>query len=85
MATVKQYVTQAWEIQKAIALKMGVDVRGEPKGVRVMLQSTLVIICVLVKLLVDKGVFTNAEVTAAFDFVRDDDYPDEPLYPPVIL
>lgn len=82
MATAKVYATQVYEIQKAIALKMGIYVAGESKQVRVVLKSTSIVFGVLMKLLVDKGLLTNAELTAAFDFVGGDAYDDEPVVPP---
>lgn len=79
MATVKQYIDQAWTIEKQVAAKYGVDLPSESKTVRVLAKATLAIICVIVKLLVDKGVFTNAELSAAFTAAGADLYDDEPV------
>lgn len=82
MATAKQYASQVFDVQRAIARKMGMTLAQESKGVRVLVKSTSIVIGVLMKLLVDKAVLTNAELTGAFAFVNDDTYPDEPIVPP---
>lgn len=79
MATAREYATQAWAIEKAIAAKMGLQLEMASKDQRITVRSLLLIIAVLMKLLVDKGVLTNAELTGAFAFIRDDTYPDEPV------
>ena len=81
MATARQYASQVYDGQRAIAAKMGVVLDTEAKGIRVVLKCTSVIFGVLMKLLVDKGLLTNADLTDAFAFVQSDSYPDEPIDP----
>ncbi len=81
MATVKQYVTQIWDRQRVIGRKLGSDVGRVDKQTRVLVLSIDVIIAVIVKVLVDKGVVTDAELLAALDAARDDIYADEPTEP----
>ena len=82
MATVKQYVHELRERAVIIALKRDVDVRGADKQTRVLFLSILTILAVVVKVLVDKGFLTNAELAAGLDAARDDTYDREPTEPP---
>lgn len=79
MATVKQYVSALSNRQQVIAAKYGSDVTSAPKPARVLNKSLLVLLAVLVKTLVDKGVITDADLNATLDAARDDTYDDEPV------
>lgn len=79
MATVKQYVTQMFDRQTVIARKMGVDITKATKVQRVLNLSQTVLVAVVVKTLVDKGVITDAELNATLNAARDDAYNDEPI------
>ena len=81
MPTVKQYVTALSNRQQSIAMKYGADVTRTSKTTRVAIKSVLVLLAVVVKTLVDKGVVTDAELTATLDAARDDAYDDEPVDP----
>lgn len=79
MATAKQYVVQLRSAQNAIGLKLGVDLTTAPKATRVATLSVLALIGVLVKVLVDKGVVTNNELTTELNAAIADVWPDEPV------
>lgn len=81
MPTVKAYVAALSNRQQAIAMKYGADVTRTSKTTRVAIKSVLVLLAVVVKTLVDKGVVTDAELTATLDAARDDTYDDEPVEP----
>lgn len=81
MATVKAYVTALSNRQQVIAMKYGADITRTSKTTRVAVRSVLVLLAVVIKTLVDKGVITDAELTATLDAARDDAYDDEPVDP----
>lgn len=82
MATAKQYASQVYDGQLAIASKMGVTISAEGKPTRAVVKSSSIVMGVLMKLLVDKGLLTNAELSDAFAFVQADEYLDEPVDAP---
>lgn len=82
MATVKQYTQQIRNRQTVIARKLGCDINQSDKKTRVVNLALIVLIAVLVKTLVDKGVITDADLAATLDAARDDAYDDEPIDPP---
>ena len=79
MATVKQYVVAMRTAQKQVGIKLGSGLSD--KRSQVLVTSVLAILGVLVKLLVDKGVVTDAELQTALDAAMADTYPDEPDQP----
>lgn len=82
MATVKQYIAALQDRQIVIARKFGVDVTRSDMQARVLNLALLCLLAVLIKALVDKGVITDAELTATLNAARDDAYPREPAEPP---
>lgn len=76
MATVKAYVVAMRTAQKAVGVKLGSSL--DDKRSQVLVTSVLAILGVLVKLLVDKGVLTDAELQAALNAAQNDAYADEP-------
>lgn len=76
--TVKQYIRAMWTRQEVMARRMGCDITASGKSTRVLNLSLVALVAVLVKVLVDKGVITDSELTAALNAARDDDYDDEP-------
>jgi hypothetical protein len=76
MATVKQYVVNMRNAQQAVAIKLGSSLAD--KRSQVLVTSVLAIQAVLIKLLVDKGVVTDQELTTALNTALNDTYPDEP-------
>lgn len=81
MATVKQYTTRLRSAHERIALKLGTDMVSAPKELRVAVTGGLVLLAVVVKTLVDKGVVTDAELNATFTAVEEALYDDEPANP----
>jgi hypothetical protein len=82
VATVAQYVTQMRNRQDIIARKLGSDIAGADKGTRVVNLAILILLAVVIKVLVDKNLITDAELLAALNQARDDTWPEEPLEPP---
>ena len=82
MATVKQYMQILRDRQAVIANKFGADVTRIDKQSRVLNLALLALLAVLIKTLVDKGVVTDAELTATLNTARDDAYAGEPAAPP---
>jgi hypothetical protein len=82
MATVAAYVTQMLTRERVIAKKLGCDIRQADKPTRVLNLAMLVMLAVVVKTLVDKGVVTDADLLATMDTARDDAYNDQPTEPP---
>jgi hypothetical protein len=82
MATVKAYATQLTQRARVVARMFGADPERSSKELRVLLRTVQIELAVVVKLLVDKGVVTDAELIAAFDAAAADLYPDEPNEPP---
>jgi hypothetical protein len=76
MATVKAYVAAMRAAQQGVAAKLGSSLAD--KRTQVTVTSVLAVQAVLVKLLVDKGVVTDAELQAALNTAQGDAYPDEP-------
>jgi hypothetical protein len=79
MATVRQYIQALQDRQVVIARKFGAEITHVDKQYRVMNLALLALLAVLIKTLVDKGVITDAELTAVLNTARDDNtYPEEP-------
>lgn len=83
MASLKVYGRTLWELQQTICNRVGFDLRRsstETRGVVISVDATFAL---LIKALVDKGVFTDAELNAAVQSVRNTNF--SPLgVPPVI-
>lgn len=85
MATTRQYFNALRTTRNAFALKMGVDVTQSTKEVRAVAGGTLACLAVILKLLVDKGLVSDAELQAAQTAALGADgstWDDEPLQPP---
>lgn len=80
MTTVPEYAAILWQKQQVVAKRMGVDLSRADKPTRVVNYSLLVVASLLGKVLVDKGIVTNAELLAGLNGVEDafDDFPIEP-------
>jgi type II secretory pathway component PulM len=72
VAALGVYVNQLRNRQEKLARKLGAYLPGMPVEHRVVLACINATIAVLVKLLVDKGVITNAELAAALDAATPD-------------
>lgn len=78
MATIKQYASQLWATHKTIAQKFGVDVASADRLTRSVALAEDVMLGTLVKILVDKGLITNADLTAAYTAVTNATFPQLP-------
>lgn len=70
MATLKQYGRTLWDLQQTVGKRVGFDVRFsslEFRAVLIMVDATFAL---LIKALVDKGVFTDVELNGAVQNVR---------------
>jgi hypothetical protein len=82
ITTVQQYTNALKQSSAAVARKMGVHFAGSDMPTRVMIRVILGLFATLIKLLVDKGVITDAEVQAALTAATGDVYTEEPAEPP---
>jgi hypothetical protein len=82
MTAISVYADALKQSAAVVARKMGVNFAGASKETRVIVRVTLGVFATLIKLLVDKGVFTDAEVQAAFDATAGSAYTDEPVMTP---
>ena len=64
MATVGQYVNQLLTQQRALAKRLGADLGRADKQTRVLNMANLVLAAIIIKVLVDKGVISNADLQA---------------------
>lgn len=78
MATFRQYVGQLWATQREIASRLGSDLSTAEKRTRVVDQSLLAVVAIVVKALVDKGVITDQDLGAARNAVLGENWPEEP-------
>lgn len=76
MASVRTYVSQIRTAQDGIAQRLGSSVSD--KRLRIVLVLAAVPCGVVMKLLVDKGIVTNAELTTTFNDAVADVWPEEP-------
>ncbi len=74
MATVQVYVANILQVQKRVAMKMGSTITD--KRLQILLASSAVPVAVLIKVLVDKGIVTNAELQTALDNAMNDVWPE---------
>jgi hypothetical protein len=78
VATIVSYVNALRARQDVIARKFGSDIARADKVTRVLNMSLIVLLAVIVKTLVDKGLVTDAELLGTLNEARDDEWPDEP-------
>lgn len=67
MAALKVYATNLWKVQRAVCAKLGLQVASAPLSERALAVSGDILLGTLCKLLVDKGLVTDAELNAAFN------------------
>lgn len=75
MATVKQYAIQLWQTQKTVSQKLGADIASSDTTSRVVAVTSDVMLAGLIKILVDKGVITNQDLTAAYTAITNASFP----------
>lgn len=83
MATLPQYVGVLEQRMKVICQRLGMDYTLSSQNTRVIVRAVLVLLSVVIKTLVDKGVATDAEFTATLNAARDEPWPLEPIEPDI--
>jgi hypothetical protein len=78
MTTVAAYVATLRNAQERVAALMGSALRGQMKDRRTEQVSVLALLAVLVKVLVDKGLVSDAELQDAFTAALAQVWPAEP-------
>lgn len=80
MTTVLQYVRAIRPVARNVSRTLGEDIGVQELSARIVLNMVLGMVCVLIKLLVDKGLVTDADVTTAFTVFNATPavYPDVP-------
>jgi hypothetical protein len=83
VTTIKTYVAGIRSVVRNVSRYLGEDTALESQSDRVAGMSILAALCVLIKLLVDKGVITDADVQTAYAALNADtaSYPDAPPTP----
>lgn len=82
MTTYRQYFDQLRISSRGMSGKFGVDMRMGSRESRTILAVVGAALAAILKLLVDKGVVTDAEVQAAFQAAAGDTWDPEPDEPP---
>lgn len=85
MATLSQYFTQLRTKQDALSKRIGSWLPGMAVEPRVVLACSDATFAVLMKLLVDKGLITDAELQAAFNAATVADFTTESAIQPNAL
>lgn len=78
MATIKQYAIQLWQTHKIVSRKLGADVSWGDISGRAGAMTESVMLAGLLKILVDKGVITNQDLTTAYTAITNADFPQLP-------
>lgn len=65
MTTVKQYAVSLWGIRKAVCRQLGSDITYADIATRAEALAGDVVLATVLKLLVDRGVITDAQLNAA--------------------
>jgi hypothetical protein len=84
VTTVRQYVQQLRPVGRRVGQAIGADVGIQEDEQRATLNLIMAMVCVLIKLLVDTGLITDAQLTTAYTTFLNTpaDYPDVPPRPP---
>lgn len=80
MATLKQYGRTLWDLQQTVGVRIGFDIRRSSLEFRAVLIMVDASLSLIIKALVDKGVFTDVELNGAVQSVRNTVF--SPLGPP---
>lgn len=83
MTSIPQYLKVLRDLQDDVSRRFGVNLATSSKDTRVAALSGLSVQSILIKILVDKGVISNAELVSAINAVRSSPWapPDEPVVP----
>lgn len=83
MATLKQYGRTLWDLQQTVCNRIGFDIRRAPSDQRAIIIAVDASLSLILKALVDKGVFTDLELNAAVQSVRNTVF--QPLGAPPVM
>lgn len=78
MTTVKEYAGRFRTGWNKVTRRFDADLNAGPKDLRVAVMAVLTLLAVVVKVLVDKGLITDAELMAAFAAAEDEEQAREP-------
>lgn len=67
MAALRIYATNLWKAQRVLCQKLGLQVASAPLSERALAVSGDILLGTLCKLLVDKGLVTDAELNNAYN------------------
>jgi lipid-binding SYLF domain-containing protein len=85
MATTRQVWDGLRTVRNQVAARLGVDVTTSSKEARAMGNANLAMVAVVVKVLIDKGLITGAELQAAANAAASgadgSSWDDEPINP----
>jgi hypothetical protein len=70
VATLKTYGRTLWDLQQTVGNRIGFDLRTAPLEFRALIIMVDASLALLIKALVDKGVFNDLELNAAVQGVR---------------
>lgn len=80
--TVKQYAIRLWDIRKSVSQKLGTDVTTADITSRASALASDVVTATILKLLVDAGVFTDAQLNTAANAIANASFPQlQPVVP----
>jgi hypothetical protein len=85
VATLKNYARTLWDIQQTVCNKIGMDLRQASFDTRCLVVCVDASIALLIKALVDKGVFTDIELNGAVQAVRNMSFAPLSPVPPIVL
>lgn len=78
MATLKAYTRNLWRVHRTVTAKLGLNVTWGVPEQRVLVIADDLMLAGLVKLLVDKGLITDAELNAMYSAVEALALPKQP-------
>lgn len=81
MATVKQYAIRLWDIRKTVCQKLGSDITYADITTRAEALASDVVTATVLKVLVDNGVLTDAQLNQAANAIINATFPQ---LPPVV-
>lgn len=79
MATVKQYALKLWDIRTTVSRQLGSDIATADAATRAEAMASDVVTATVLKLLVDKGVVTDAQLNAAAAAIMGAAFPQLPV------
>lgn len=85
MATLKNYGRTLWDIQQTVCNKIGMDLRQASFETRCLVICIDAPLALLIKVLVDKGVFSDAELNGAVQAIRNMTFAPLSTVPPPVL